>query len=68
MDTSAGGAIPFTSSGKFKVFEMISNSNTNVAPIDMSLPYLPAAAPAAGGCVAAGGLSFLIGFLKRKLL
>jgi hypothetical protein len=61
------GVIPFTSKGKFKVFEMIKNTATNVAPIDMDLPYLSAAGPLAGGCVAAGGLSFFIGFRRRLL-
>jgi hypothetical protein len=65
--TAGKGVIPFSSNGKFKVYEMISNTGTNVAPIDMDLPYLGAAGPLAGGCVAAGGLSFFIGF-KRRLL
>jgi hypothetical protein len=65
IDTSAGGAVPFTAKGKFKVFEMISNANTNVAPIDVDLPYLPVAGPVAGGCVLAGGASFFIGFRRR---
>jgi uncharacterized membrane protein YgcG len=65
--TSGNGVIPFDGSGRYKVYEMISNSNTNVAPLNMDLPYLGAAGPLAGGCVAAGGISFLIGFRRRLL-
>jgi hypothetical protein len=46
---------------------MISNSKSNVAPLDMDLPWLPLAAPVAGAGVIAGGLSFYFGF-KRRLL
>ncbi|MDR1496084.1 MAG: Ig-like domain-containing protein [Clostridiales Family XIII bacterium] len=64
-DAGSKSVIPFSSSGRFKVYEMISNTRTNVAPIDMDLPGLYAAGPLAGGCVVAGGLSFLIGFKRR---
>jgi hypothetical protein len=62
---SGAGAIPFEQNGRYRVYEMISNSESLVAPINMDLPGLRAAGPIAGGCVAAGGLSFFIGFRKR---
>jgi hypothetical protein len=55
------------SGGDWKIYEMISNSKSNVAPINMELPYLSAAAPIAAGSVAIGGLSFLIGFRRRLI-
>jgi hypothetical protein len=64
-DPSASGIIPFTSKNKFKIFEMISNTDTNVAPLNMDLPYIGAAIPIACSGIAAGGLSFLIGFRRR---
>jgi hypothetical protein len=65
--SSGKGVIPFSSKGSFKVYEMISNTGTNVAPIDMDLPYLSAAGPIAGGCVVVGGVSFFIGFRRRLI-
>ncbi|MDR2163668.1 MAG: Ig-like domain-containing protein [Clostridiales Family XIII bacterium] len=65
VDTT--GINPFSTGGKYKVYEMISNTGTHVAPFDMDLPGLSAVGPAAGGCVLAGGISFLIGFRRRLL-
>jgi hypothetical protein len=62
---NGAGVIPSTQNGRYRVYEMISNSGSLVAPINMDLPYLSAAGPIAGGCVAVGGLSFFIGFRKR---
>lgn len=65
--TSGTGVLPFDSNGRFKVYEMISNSNTQIPPVDMDLPGLGAAGPIAGGVFMAGGVSFFFGF-KRRLL
>jgi hypothetical protein len=59
------GIIPFATSGRYKVYEMISNAKSRVVPLDADLPWLPAAAPLAGGCVVLGGVSFFIGFRRR---
>jgi hypothetical protein len=57
---------PSTSSGhKWKIYEMISNSKSNVAPLDMDLPYLPLAIPIAGAGFLAGGVTFYIGYRRR---
>jgi hypothetical protein len=57
---------PSTSSGhKWKIYEMISNSKSNVASLDMDLPYLPLAIPLAGAGFLAGGLTFYIGYRRR---
>ena len=53
------------SSGTLKVYEMISNSKSDVAALDADLPYLPAALPIAVGGVMAGGLSSYISFRRR---
>jgi hypothetical protein len=53
------------SGGDWKVYEMISNSHSSVAPLDADLPLLPLAGPVACGGVAAGGLSFLFGYRRR---
>jgi hypothetical protein len=49
----------------FKVYEMISKSKSNVAPLTMDMPYLPIAAPVAGGGLLAGAAAFFIGFRRR---
>jgi hypothetical protein len=64
-DVGGNSVIPFSSNGTFKVYEMISNTSTHVAPINTDLPGLSAAGPLAGACVVAGGLSFLLGFRRR---
>jgi len=64
---SVTGNTPFRSDGNFKIYEMISNAQSNVAPLNIDLPYLPAAGPLAGGCVIAGGISCFIGFRRRLL-
>jgi hypothetical protein len=73
-DTAAAKAEPKGSQPKaaggdgWKIYEMLSNSKSSVAPINTELPYLSAAVPIACGSVAAGGLSFFIGFRRRLIL
>jgi hypothetical protein len=62
---TGSGAIPNATGDAYKVFEMISNSKSRVAPLNMDLPFLSVAAPLAGGCVAIGGISFFIGYRRR---
>ncbi|MDR1815174.1 MAG: Ig-like domain-containing protein, partial [Clostridiales Family XIII bacterium] len=58
-DGSAGGG--------YRIFEMISNSKSSVAPINKDLPGLGTAIPIAAGAVAFGGVSFFVGFRRRLL-
>jgi hypothetical protein len=53
------------SGSNLKVYEMISNSTSNVAPLNRDLPYLPVAAPVAGGGLLAGAVAFFISFRRR---
>jgi hypothetical protein len=56
-----------TTGGNWKLYEMISNAKSNVAELDMDLPYVGLAIPIACGGVAVGGLSFFIGFRRRLI-
>jgi hypothetical protein len=53
--------------GDWKLYEMISNSKSTVAPLNMDLPYLPMAIPIAGAGFLAGGLTFYIGYRRRLI-
>ena len=55
------------SGGNLRVYEMMSNSKSNVASLNKDLPYLPAALPIAVGGLMAGGLSSYISFRRRIL-
>jgi hypothetical protein len=53
--------------GNWKIYEMISNSKSTVAPLEMDLPWLPLAVPVACGGLLAGSLSFYLGFRRRLI-